>query len=231
MIVFGKTVIIGEDCTNEEQKGLRDLWLRLPKNEKVVCMDYLSCVVQVKVPCEFIDAWLEQWRKDFEGVPLATTIDVAHRRTQLDRECACSSPNLLRPVDKEKGHDPRFSQVLSQAVIESVQCHIFADILMEAIYRKMSRAARMLGYHYSGQSHEYMDYTEKLLSKWSLPAESEELDPEFERSFLDGTDCSTEVSDDMQTFHLVAYLWGLFRKSVSCLGKLLFQKKQYPVSV
>ena len=68
---------------------------------------------------------------------------------------------------------------------------------MEAIYRKMSRAARMLGYHYSGQSHEYMDYTEKLLSKWSLPAESEELDPDFQRSFLDATDCSTEVSDDI----------------------------------
>ena len=82
----------------------------------------------------------------------------------------------------------------------------FADILMEAIRRKMSRAARIHGYHYSRQNQEYMDKTEKLLSKWSLPAESEELDPDFQCSFLDATDCSTEASDDMQTFNLVAYL-------------------------
>ena len=50
MNVFGKTVIIGEDCTNKEQKGLRDLWSRVPRNDKLVCMDFLSCVVQVKVP-------------------------------------------------------------------------------------------------------------------------------------------------------------------------------------
>ena len=68
-------------------------------------MDYPSCVVQVKVPCKFIDAWLEQWHKDFEGVPLATTVDVSHRWPQLDRECACSSLNLLQLVKKEKGQD------------------------------------------------------------------------------------------------------------------------------
>ena len=233
MISFGKTLIIGEDCRNEEQKGLYDLWSSLPKSDKVVCMDYVSCVLQVKVAYEFIEAWLEQWNKDFEGVPVPSAVDATNR--PLEGECTTSSPNLLRPVSNENGHDPRFSQVLSQAVIECVHCHLFADVLMEAIHKKISRVARRLGYYYSGQNQDFMEYSEKCLSKWPLP-ESEEWDPEFQCDLLDATHCSVgehcEVSEPTQSKtsfrilpeRVVTYVKDLFRRSANYFGRLLLWK-------
>ena len=243
VIAFGRMAIVRKGYKYEEKREVLDLWSRLPTDDKVVLMGCVSCVLRMKVSREFIQAWLECWKND-AGCAL-NDVNTSYRPL-LDRELTTSSPNLLIwPTENEKSLGPRFFQVLSQAVIESVVCHVFAEVLMEAVYKRLSRAPKMLTCYSSvGQSQEWIVQSEMLLGRWTLP-EDEEMDEDFEAALMnckDSEDIEKEVEEEEEEeedeeeeeeeeeddgqcrnpFQVFSYIIYVFRRSVDHFERLLF---------
>ena len=113
-------------------------------------MDFLSLVIRRGVAKEFVDAWLQC--SDFGVIPEA--FPVPPTGSSFSRHGTASCCDLGRPVIADHkssplstydyDDDPQFTQVLGEAVVESVRCQLFVDVLTNAIYKKTTKMATLL---------------------------------------------------------------------------------------
>ena len=184
MIAVGKVEFAEEECWTPEHKELQEFWSEVPEENRQIYMDFLSLVLRRGVAKEFVDAWLQCW--DFGVIPGA--FPVPPNSGNFSRQGTASCCDLGRPVIADRkssplstydyDDDPRFTQVLSEAVVESVKCQVFVDVLADAIYKKTSKIATLLVNVSSDHSQVVDQKVESELRKWSLPT-CEEWDPNF----------------------------------------------------